>query len=87
MSPESMIIWLTPLFPAVVTASLLKSKSGRSIFSAVTFGIFIYLFMVVGAFLAIEAANRWNLPFSAMMLVLAVAVFGLFRWQAGPPKR
>lgn len=87
MTPETLVIWMTPLFPAFVTAFLLKTKSGKSSFSALTFGIFIYLFMVVGAFLSIEAANRWDLPFSAMMLVLAVAVFILFRWQAGTPKR
>jgi hypothetical protein len=87
MTPEMMVIWMMPLFPAVVTAVLLKTKSGKSNFSVFTFGVFIYLFMVVGAFLSIEAANRWDLPFSAMMLVLGVAVFILFRWQAGAPKR
>jgi hypothetical protein len=82
-----LVIWMTPLFPAFITAFLLKSKYGKSNYSALTFGIFIYLFMVVGAFLCIAAADRWNLPFQAMMLVLAVAVFLLFRWKASAPKR
>jgi hypothetical protein len=87
MTPEMLVIWMTPLFPAFITAFLLKTKNGKSTFSAFTFGVFIYLFMVVGAFLSIEAANRWDLPFSAMMLLLAVLVFLLFRWQAGSSKR
>ena len=87
MTPEMIVIWLMPLFPALVTAFLLKTKSGKSDFSAFTFGVFIYLFMVVGAFLSIEAANRWDWPFSALMLALGIAVFILFRWQSGTPKR
>jgi hypothetical protein len=87
MTPEILVIWLTPLLPAVATAYMLKAQSRKSTFSAITFGIFIYLFMVVGQFLLIEAASRWNIPFAALMLALAVAVFLLFRWQAGPRKR
>jgi hypothetical protein len=87
MEAITLVIWLTPLMPAAVTAYMLKAQSGKSTFSAVTFGIFIYLFMVVGQFLLILAQNRWNIPFAASMLALAVAVFLLFRWQAGPRKR
>jgi len=87
MSPEMLVIWLAPLMPALLTAYMLKKQSGKSLFSAITFGIFIYLFMVVGQLLLIEAASRWNIPFPALMLALAVAVFFLFRWQAGPKQR
>lgn len=87
MSPEMLVIWLAPLMPALLTAYMLKKQSGKPLFSAITFGIFIYLFMVVGQFLLIEAQERWNIPFAASMLALAVAVFFLFRWQAGPKQR
>lgn len=86
MTPEMMVIWLTPILPAAATGYLLKTQYGKSTFSAFTFGLFIYLFMVVGQLLLIEAAQRWNIPFPALMLVLAVAVFLLFRWQAGARK-
>lgn len=87
MTPMMLVIWLTPLMPAAITAYLLKAQNGKSTFSAATFGIFIYLFMVVGQLLLIEAASRWNIPFAASMLFLAVAVFLLFRWNAGSRKR
>jgi len=87
MTPEMMVIWLTPILPAAATGYLLKAQYGKTTFSALTFGIFIYLFMVVGQLLLIEAAQRWNIPFAALMLVLAVAVFLLFRWQAGARRR
>ncbi|HET9149633.1 MAG TPA: hypothetical protein VFO61_04045 [Alphaproteobacteria bacterium] len=87
MSPTMLVIWLTPLMPAAITAYLLKVQARKSVFSAASFGIFIYLFMVVGQLALIEAAARWNIPFAASMLFLAVAVFLLFRWRAGPGKR
>jgi quinol-cytochrome oxidoreductase complex cytochrome b subunit len=87
MTPELLVIWLTPLLPAAATGVLLKTQYGKTTFSGVTFGIFIYLFMVVGQLGLIEAAQRWNIPFPALMLVLAVAVFLLFRWQAGARRR
>jgi hypothetical protein len=82
-----LVIWLTPLLPAAATGVLLKTQYGKTTFSGVTFGIFIYLFMVVGQLALIEAAQRWNIPFPALMLVLAVAVFLLFRWQSGARRR
>jgi quinol-cytochrome oxidoreductase complex cytochrome b subunit len=87
MTPEMMVIWLTPLLPAVACGYLLKSQYGKATFNAVTFAVFIYLFMVVGQLALIKAAQRWNIPFPALMLALAVAVFFLFRWQAGSRKR
>lgn len=87
MTPEMIVVWLAPMVPAAATGYLLKTQYGKSTFSALTFGVFIYLFMVVGQLMLIEAAQRWNIPFPALMLVLALAVFFLFRWQAGARKR
>jgi hypothetical protein len=87
VTPEMLVIWLTPLVPAAATGYLLKAQYGKSTFSAFTFGVFIYLFMVVGQLLLIEAAQRWNIPFPALMLALAVAVFLLFRWQSLSKRR
>ena len=87
ITPEMLVIWLAPFLPALITAYMLKVQSGKPLFSAITFGIFIYLFMVVGQLLLIEAASRWDIPFPALMLVLALAVFFLFRWQSRPRRR
>ncbi|MGE5539692.1 MAG: hypothetical protein ACM30I_13830 [Gemmatimonas sp.] len=87
MSPEMMVIWLMPFLPAVISAYMLRAQGRRTTFQAFTFGVFLYLFIVVGQLVLIEAASRWNIPFAALMLVLAVIVFLLFRWQWGSGRR
>ena len=85
MDPVLLVIWLTPLMPALVSGYMLK-KNGKTTFQAATFSVFVYLFLVLGQWLLIVAANRWDIPFSALMLALALAVFGLFWWHGGVKK-
>jgi hypothetical protein len=87
MSPEMIVIWLMPFLPAVICGYMLKAQGRKTAFQAFTFAVFIYLFIVVAQLLIIEAASRWNIPFAALMLVLAVVVFLLFRWQWGSGRR
>ncbi|HTI86842.1 MAG TPA: hypothetical protein VL966_09580 [Alphaproteobacteria bacterium] len=87
INPETLAIWLMPVLPAVITAYMLKAQGRKTTFQAFTFGLFIYLFIVVAQLLIIMAENRWGIPFAASMLVLAVIVFLLFRWNMGSGRK
>lgn len=81
MTPELAIILLSPLIPAGAVGHLLY-RSGKTMGYAVFGGVLTYAVSIGILYLLFNLLAYWpDMPFQAFLLIMPLAVAGLFVWQ------
>lgn len=81
MTPQILIILLSTLLPAAAVAMILH-KGGKTIGYCVFGALVVYATSLAIIILLFELRALWpNMPFQAFLLLMPIAVAGLFVWQ------
>lgn len=81
MTPEILIILLSTFVPAIAVGVLLY-KGGKTRGYAAFGGLIVYATSLAILIVLFKMQALWpNLPFQALLLVMPLAIAGLFMWQ------
>jgi hypothetical protein len=81
MTPQLLIILLSPLLPAGAVGHILY-KSGKTMGYAVFGALLVYAVSLAIVVMLFELNSFWpNMPFQAFLLLMPLAVAGIFTWQ------
>jgi hypothetical protein len=90
MTPQLLIVLLSPLLPAAAVGHILY-KGGKTMGYAVFGALLVYAVSLAIVIVLFELHSFWpNMPFQAFLLLMPIAVAGLFTWQLkdrGPNRR
>ena len=81
MTPEILIILLSTLLPAGAVGMILY-KAGKTTGYAIFGGLAVYATSLAILLMLFKLLSIWpNMPFQAFLLIMPLAVAGLFVWQ------
>jgi len=81
MSPEIAIILMSTIVPAGAVGMILY-RSGKTLGYALFGGLLVYAVSLALLYLLFLLHASWpNMPFQAFLLILLLAIAGLFVWQ------
>ena len=81
MTPQVLIILLSPLLPAAAVAHILY-KMGKTVGYAAFGALLVYAVSLAMIYLLFRLWAVWpNMPFQAFLLIMPIAVAALFTWQ------
>jgi hypothetical protein len=81
MTPQILIILLSTLLPAAAVGMILY-KGGKTIGYALFGGLAVYAASLAILLVLFQLLALWpNMPFQALLLIMPLAVAGLFVWQ------
>lgn len=81
ISPQLAIILLSPLIPAAAVGHILY-KGGKTMGYALFGGVITYVVSIGFLYILFKLWVLWpNMPFQAFLLIMPIAIAGLFAWQ------
>lgn len=81
MTPQLLIILLSTLLPSVAVAMILH-KAGKTVGYCVFGALVVYATSLAILIVLFKLHAYWqNMPFQAFLLLMPIAVAGLFVWQ------
>ena len=81
MTPQILIILLSTILPAAAVGLILH-KGGKTIGYCVFGGLAVYATSLAILLMLFKLLSIWpNMPFQAFLLIMPIAVAGLFVWQ------